>query len=779
MPEVGRKLPRKDGVAKITGREPYSHDIYLPHMLYAAVYRSPLAHARIQHVDTSGAEALGAVCLTPFDVPDFIYNERIVSIPTKTYKDRRVLPTIARHVGEAIVGVAAETEELAVRALQQIRIDFEPLPAVLSTAEALRSESPKLYDRIWLGDRPIDMANNIAVERHITEGDPDDGFRGADFIVERRYTTPRKYHGQMETKAAVCQPLPNGGINVWATVQSIHNVRQVLGQIYDIPLSKINVMKLALGGSFGSSIQMNSIIPICVGMALKTGRPVKLVSPREDDFYDHAHYQTEMVLTVGVKNDGTFSAAKMDVVADIGAHHIQADALLGVMAGWLASLYKWHNFQFDGKAVYTNKVPTCALQGFGNHMVNFAVEQHLDIIAEMLGRDPVDLRLQNYIGEGDIFWGQGPSIKSVIQSCGVEEILREGSVRIGWNRREKPVDKQGRYRRGLGVARGFHTSGTGGPKPGDVIDYSSATIKVNEDGTVDILTPVVDHGGGTGEAIVKIVADILHVPYHMVELSDVDTRTTGYDVATHATRGVYCGGGAAAHVAEKVHRQILETGARILQVPTDDVTLAHNEDYGTGTHVFTKSNPDRQLTLAEIAKTAQINSWGTIAATGSYRQQSAPPCFMGHFVEVEVDTETGEVRIVRAVLLSDAGTVVNPDLLEGQLMGSFARGVGFALQEHSETLPSGALAHGGWLTDYRMSTSCDVPPSDALEVYYAHTYEPTGPFGAKGVAEASLSSVWSAVANAIYNAVGVRMYDLPITPEALLEALNAPHVLNV
>ncbi len=776
MPEVGRNLPRKDGVAKISGKEPYSHDIHLPNMLYAAVYRSPLAHVRIRYVDTSGAQALGAICLTPQEVPDVIYNERIVSIPTKTYKDRRVLPTVARHVGEAIVGVAAETEELAIRALSSLRIDFEPLPSVLNAEEALKPESPKLYDRIWLGEKPIEMTGNIACERHITEGDPEAGFREADFVVERRYTTPRKYHGQMETKAAVCQPLPNGGINVWATVQSVHNVRQVLGQIYGIPLSKVNVKKLSIGGSFGSSIQMNSIIPICVGLALKSGRPVKLISPREDDMYDHSHYQTEMVLKVGVKHDGTFTAAKMNVIADIGAHHIQADALLGVMAGWLASLYKWKNFQFDGQAVYTNKVPGCALQGFGNPLVNFAVEQHMDIIAEMLGRDPVDLRLQNYIGEGDVFWGQGPSIKSIIESCGVEEILREGSTRIGWNQRREPHEKSGRYRRGIGVARGFHTSGTAGPKPGDVIDYSSATIKVNEDGTVDILTPVIDHGGGTGEAIVKIVADTLHVPYTMVELSDVDARTTGYDVATHATRGVYCGGGAAAHVAEEVRTQILAMAGRILDEEPSGLALDLTAERGT--HVYVQSDPNRFVSLKDIAKTAQIKSWGTMAATGSYRQSSAPPCFMGHFVEVEVDTETGEVRVVRAILLSDAGTVVNPDLLAGQLIGAFARGIGFALQEHTQTLPSGTLNHGGWLTDYRMGTSCDVPPPDAMDVYFAHTYESTGPFGAKGVAEAALSSVWSAVANAIYNAVGVRVYDLPITPEVLLEALSAPQLIE-
>jgi xanthine dehydrogenase molybdenum-binding subunit len=774
---IGRRVRRKDGVAKVSGRELYAHDIILPQMLYAAVLRSPFAHARIRGMETTAAEAMGAVCLTPGDVPDVVYNERIVSIPSKTYRDRRVLPWVARHVGEAVAAVAAATEEEAVRALDAIRVDYEPLPTVLSWQEALAPGAPRLYDRIWLGDQAIDMTDNLACENLIEEGDVERGFREADVIIERMYQTPRQYHGQMETKAAVAAPLPNGGVTVWATVQSVHNVRQVIGHLFGIPLSKVNVKKIALGGSFGSSIQMNSIIPICVALALKSGRPVKLISPREDDMYDHVYYPTDMRLKIGAKRDGTVCAAEMEVYSDIGAHQIQASSLLGVMAGWLASLYKWQNFRFRGHAVYTNKVPACALQGFGNPMVNFAVESQMDILAEQLGMDPLALRLKNYVGQGDVFWAQGPSVKAVIESCGVEELLREGSRLIGWDRREPPSAKSGRFRRGIGMARGFHTSGTAGPRPGDVIDYSSATIKINEDGSVDVMTPVVDHGGGTGEAIVKIVAEALAVPYELVELSEVDTRTTGYDVATHATRGVYCGGGVAAQVAEQVKTQILNFAGRFLEESPERLELTYLTDVGTVIRVVDR--PDRRVTLGELAKTAQIKSWGTMAATGSLRQPTAPPCFMAHFVEVEVDTETGRTQVVRAALLSDSGTVINPDLLEGQLIGSFARGVGFALEEHCDVDPTtGHLVNDGWLTDYRMGTAADMPPNDAISTYFAQTYEPTGPFGAKGVAEAALSSVQAAVANAVYNATGVRIQALPITPEVLLEALDTAYAVS-
>ncbi|PRR69496.1 xanthine dehydrogenase family protein molybdopterin-binding subunit [Neomoorella humiferrea] len=769
---IGKVFPRKDGIAKVCGQEVYPSDVVIPNMLYGVTLRSPYPHAEILSIDTSEAEAMGAIVVTPDDVPDVIYNERTVSIPEKTYRDRRVLPRKARHVGEAIVAVAAESEELAFRAMRAIKVEYKVLPPVLDMDKAVEPDAPALYEEIYLGDNKIEVKNNVACDRVIVVGDPEAGFAKADHIVEREYELPRVYHNQMETKTAVCRPEPNGGITVWATTQTIHNVRQLLGHIFNIPLSKVNVKKLAIGGSFGSSIQMNSIIPICVALALKAKRPVKMVSSREDDIYDHTKFPARIKLKVGVKKDGTIVAADMRVLVDIGAHQINAYPLLGCMAGWYASLYKWRDFRYEGKAIYTNKVPACAMQGYGNPQVNFAVESHMDIIAEECGFDPVEFRLKNYIGIGDEFWGQGPTVRSIIKSCGVEEMLRVGSEMIGWSNRRPPQEKTGRYRRGIGMARGFHTSGTGGPKPGEVIDYSSATIKINEDGTVDVMTPVMDLGGGTGEAAVKITAEVLKVPYERVELSPVDTKTTGYDVCTHATRGVYCGCGAVYHVALQVKEKLLEYAGRILEENPGNLDLAYDEAKDA-TIIHVKGFPQKHITIGEVAKLAQIYSWGTIAATDSLRQKNCPPCFVAHFIEVEVDTLTGIVRIPRAILLSDTGTPINPDMVKGQLIGSLSRGMGYALYEETEyDLQTGKLKCNGFITDNKIPTTCEMPYIDDIQVYFAHTYEPTGPFGAKGIGEAALNSVASAIANAIYNAIGIRFYKTPITPERILEALE-------
>ncbi|MCL5075224.1 MAG: molybdopterin-dependent oxidoreductase [Chloroflexi bacterium] len=769
---VGKSLTRKDGLAKVSGREIYTSDVILPDMMYAAVLRSPYPHAEIRSIDVSAAEAMGAVCLTFDDVPMLTYNERTVSIPEKTYRDRTVLPKRVRHVGEAVAAAAAETEEEAFEALQRIRVEYEELPAVYDPVAAMRPDSVDLYKTVFLGDEEIEIFGNVACTRDIARGDVDKGFAEADVTVERDFSLQRVYHFQMETKSAVCSPEPDGGITVWTTTQTIHNVRQLLGWLFGIPLHKVNVKRIAIGGSFGSSIQMNSITPICVGLALKARRPVKLVSSREDDLYDHAKYPARIRLKLGAQKDGRLVAGHMKVIIDIGAHNVQAYPLLGCMAGWFASLYKYTNLKFEGKAVYTNKVPSCAMQGYGNPQVNFAVECLMDELAEKLHLDPIELRLRNYVGVGDEFWGQGPTVRSIIRSCGVEEMLSRGAEIFEWGKRPEANSRDTYIKRGVGVARGFHTSGTGGPEPGEVIDYSGATVKINEDGSVDLLTPLMDHGGGTWDAAAKIVAEVLKVPYDMVGISPADTRSTLYDVCTHATRGVYCGGGAIYHVAQQVKQKLLEVAARIFEEAPENLTLERNDELGQGV-IYPTGLPQKYLTIGEVAKTAQIKSWGTIASTDSYRQKNCPPCFVTHFVEVEINIKTGHIDVVRAALLGDCGTPINPDLIEGQLIGGLSRGLGYALlEETAYDSDTGMLKCDGFITDYKVPTACEMPKMGNIKVYLADTFEPTGPLGAKGIGEAALNSVAAAIANAIYDAIGVRFMELPITPEKVLEALS-------
>ncbi len=511
---------------------------------------------------------------------------------------------------------------------------------------------------------------------------------------------------------------------------------------------------------------------VATALALKSRRPVKMTYTREEDFHDHCSYQMIFKLKLGATREGNLKAGKLEAILDIGAHQIQAYPLLGCVVGWWVSLYKLPAKSYVGKAVYTNKVPSCAFRGYGNPQITWAVETLMDELAEKIGIDPLDFRLKNYIGEGDLFWGQGPTVKSIIQSCGVEEILSRGAEMVDWYNRPKAGAQTGRYRRGLGMGRGYHTSSAGAPVPSSIVDFGGALLKLNEDGTLDYVTALMDHGGGTLGAHAKIIAEELCVPLDSVNVISADTGTTVYDVCTHASRGVYSGGGAALKVAGQVKEKLRDFAAKILDAYPHALRFRCDEETGQGV-IYAEGIENREITFEEIASTARHKNWGTIASVDSYRQPSCPPHFTGFFVEVEVDTWTGKTRPVRVVAGADIGTVINPDLAAGQIHGGFAQGWSMTTLEDTPYDPvSGDLMNCGYISDYKIPTSRDMPELEDFTVFFAETFEPTGPYGAKGIGEGALNPVAGAVANAIRNALGIRFYELPITPDRILAALE-------
>ena len=768
---LGKATRRKDGMAKVTGQERYVRDVSLPRMLHGRILSSPYAHARIKSIDASRAKEMGAVVITFDDIPQVRYNERIITIPSVLHKDHYILADKARRLGEAVAAVAAETEALAEKAVRAIQVEYEVLPVLSDPFEAMQPGAESIYDSVLWGENEIRIENNIACEREVEEGDVDQAFAEADVFVQGTFKTPKIYHAQMETKSVVCRPEADGGLTVWPTTQSIHNVRILLGEIFDIPLSKINVKRVPVGGTFGSSIQMNSPIPICAALALKARRPVRLALTREEDVHDHTRYGAQIQLRLAAKQDGTLTGAEMELVADIGAHNIQAYSFLGVCIGWLVSLYRLPNLRYHGTAVYTNKAISCAMQGFGNPQVTFAAESLMDDLAEKLEMDPLELRLKNYVGLGDTFWGQGPLVRSIVQSDGVPELLRRGAAEIGWASRPRTNASGGRYRRGIGMARGFHTSSAGAPQPGDVIDFSGAMVKINVDGSVDVITALMDHGGGTLEALAKLTSEALCVPPDKVNLAPAETCSTVYDCVTHATRGVYAGGGAVLKAAKQVRQDLLQTAARFLNVMPEALTIEMDKELNQGV-VYAPAIPDRRMTIGEIATRCWTESWKTIASVESYRPVSCPPAYVTVFLEVQVDTWTGVVDTVRAAMGSDCGTVVNPDMAAGQLEGGLSKGAGFALYENNQWDVQGQVLSKGYMIDAKTPGVNESPRFGDVTIHFASTYEPSGPFGAKGIGEAATNPVAAAYANAIYNATGVRFYELPITPERILGALK-------
>jgi xanthine dehydrogenase molybdenum-binding subunit len=769
---IGTKTERKDGVAKVTGREIYTSDISLQGMLHARVLKSPHPHAKITSIDVSGAEKMGATAITFENIPDVKFCPRLVSVPASTYKDWKVLTGKPHYVGEAIAAVAAESEEDAQWALEAINVEYEILDATYDAQQAMEPGRIQIHDTIELEDNVLEVENNVGCKLDITEGDVDAGFAEADYILERTYRTNRRYHNQLETKSVLVRPEVDGGITIWSTSQTIHNTRILLHEIFDIPMGKIRVIKVPIGGSFGSSIQVNPVVPIAVALALKSRCPVRLSYTREEDHYDHCSYQMIFKVKLGAKKDGTLTAGELDATLDIGAHQIQAYPLLGCVVGWWVSLYKLPHKRYSGRAVYTNKVPSCAFRGYGNPQISWATETLMDEMAETISIDPLDFRLKNYVGKGDVFWGQGPTVKSIITSCGVEEILKKGAEMSDWYNRPRADDQKGRYRRGIGMGRGFHTSSAGAPVPGTVVDFGGAILRLSEDGSLDYISALMDHGGGTLDAHAKIIAEELCVPVDNIHIVQTDTGTSIYGVCTHAFRGIYSGGGAALKVAKQVKDKIREHAGKLLDANPPALKFQCDDERGQGV-VYVEGVEGKELTFEEIASTARHKNWATIASLDSYRQPACPPHFTGYFIDVEVDTWTGKIRLVRVIAGADIGTVINPILAAGQVHGGMVQGWSMTVHEDMPFDPSsGNLLNHGYITDYKTPTTRDLPMLEDFTLFFADTYEETGPFGAKGIGEGALNPVAGAVANAIQNAVGIRFYELPITPSRMLAALK-------
>ncbi|MEM4869362.1 MAG: molybdopterin cofactor-binding domain-containing protein [Desulfurococcaceae archaeon] len=771
---IGKRIPRKDAVPKVTGELKYTNDLEVPGMLYGRIVRSPYAFADIKRIVIDEAVKMGAVVITPDDVPQKPYNPRLVSIEEVTYKDTYVLTYKPRYLGEPVAAVAASSEELAQKAAEAIRIEFERIyKPILDPFEAMSPGAPLIHEKIMRGDKWIEVENNIAARLDYEEGDVDRGLEEADVVLERTFKTGKRYHMQLEPKAVLVVPEPGGKLTIYTTTQSIHNTRILISQLFDIPESRINVVRVPIGGSFGSSIQTNYLVPIAVALSLKAKKPVKIAYTREEDMLDHSNFVFYFKIKVGAKKDGSFTAAEFINILDVGAHQVQPYPLLGTSLGWFVSMYKWRNVRYRGIAVYTNKVPGCALRGYGAPEVQWAVETLVDEIAEKLGIDPIDLRLKNYVGKGDIFWGQGPTVKSIIKSDGVPELLLKGKELIGWETRGHPSEKKGRFRRGIGVGRGFHTSSAGGPISGEVIDFTGCILKLNEDGSLDYLTAMQDHGGGTLDAHLKIIAEELGVPIDLINIATASTENTLYDVCTHASRGVYAGGECARRAAQILKQKILETALRLLDRVVNPEALRIGYDEKLGEAVVYVEGTNIRIPLREIARAAWQRNWGTIAAVVTYRATSAPPSFTVYFVEVEVDTWTGKVRPVRVVVGVDVGTPVNPDMIEGQVHGGFAMAWGMVFSENTRYDPlTGEIMGRALITDYKIPTAEDVPKPEDFVVVFAKTYEPAGPFGAKGIGEAAMNPAAGAILNAVYNAIGVRFYELPVTPDKIIDALR-------
>jgi len=762
---VGHSEPKVDAVKLVKGRPVFTDDIELPGMLHAALLTSPHAHARIRSIDTSKAKSLPGVhaVLTHLDVPRVIYASGGQSYPNPPPWDQVSLDSKVRHVGDRVAIVAAETPEIARAALKLIEVDYESLPAVFNTEDALRGET-------MLHDEPdalkiADAAHNIAITNHAIYGDIEKGLAEADHRFERVYHVHQVQQTPIEPHVVVTYWDEDDRLVIRSSTQVPFHVRRMVAPLIGLPVKRIRVIKPRIGGGFGGKQEM-LIEDLCAHLTLATNRPVRFEYTRELEFTSaRSRHPQKITYRAGVLKDGTLHALDMHVLEDTGAYGTHA-LTVGTVSGLRGlSTYRCAHMQFTLKAVYTNKPTPGAFRGYGAPQALFALESLMEEIALELKLDPVEFRLKNAIRVGDEVviaraLGEGKEgYEQFIQSCALPECVEQGGAAIGWDRQSDPqwrVDPQRPHlRRGLGMAVCMHGSAIAG------LDMGAASIKMNDDGSFNLLVGATDIGTGSDTVLAQIAAETLGCPLSDILPYSSDTDFTPFDTGAYASSTTYISGGAVMRAAAKVREQIFERAKLMLKTASTDGMYLRER------RVFTADGQNVSLEQVGL-HSLHTEDQQQIMATASHMSYHSPPPFAAQFAEVEVDTETGQVTVKKLVMAVDCGTAINPQTAAGQIEGGLAQALGYAVCEDMVYDDAGRLLTTRF-GDYRIFQADEMPELEAILV---PTYEPSGPFGAKAVAEIPMDGVAPAVANAVYHAVGVRLRSLPLTPERVWEGMK-------
>jgi len=764
---IGKPHLREDTLRKVRGEVRYVSDLKFTNALYVKFLLSPHPHALIKSMNTEEALKMNGVVdiLTPFNVPTNLFGRTFSPVPWKVPQDRMILDRTVRFVGDPVAAVAAESEATASDALEKIDVEYEKLEAVTSAESALETNSVLVHDEIQLGDRRIKMTDNVGYRDTIELGNRDLGYANTVKFYEDTYKTQILYNAPIEPHSMWCVPRADGGLDIWCTTQSIHGTRYWLARALQLPLNRVNIHASSLGGGFGAKYNMAIHEPAVALLALRNKRPVKFTGTRYEDFMTAGRRPVTMRIKIGVGREHTIEVMEMKAILQSGAYADHMVEAVTCMGGWFVSSYRSTYKYYEGIGVYTNLPVYSAMRGFLNPQQNFAVESLMDEIAEDNGLDPIEFRIRNIPRVGDIYYAQGPTVTTDIQSIELEQAIHSSARTIGWSSgRTTWVENHKIY--ALGMAIGHHTSGTGGKmaEDQDRLEGTGAIIKLNEDGTVTLTTGIVEMGPGEHDTLATICAETIGVNPRDVRVNPGDTDVAPFDMGTHASRGTYVGGLGVVQAASEIRRQIVREASHILDVDPNEILIENGV-------VHSKSNPGLSIRVSEVALASKTRRGKLIMAESGFRPDSAPSSWAAVFALVSIDTETGTIDVERLVGGFDIGTVVNPPEAEGQAMGGLATGLGYALLEEVLVESSGAYANPNFM-DYSLPLSTDMPKMD---IVFAKSYEPRGPFGARSIGELSTNPVASAIANAISRGVAFRFKQLPIKGESVLSVIHSGH----
>ncbi|MBI2218974.1 MAG: xanthine dehydrogenase family protein molybdopterin-binding subunit [Candidatus Rokubacteria bacterium] len=742
---VGKRVPRVDARAKVTGTAVFAADFSLPGTLHGRIVRSTEPHARLVVIDTRRAAALPGVraVITAADIPDVRYGGAL--------KDETVFANDrVRYVGQPIAALAATSQAAAEAAAAAIEVRYEPLPAVFDVEAAMAPGAPLLHPdwETYTAIPLLKREGNVCNRARIVAGDVERGFEEADRIFEHRYTTAMVHQGYTEARAALASWDGSGQLTVWSNTQLPFEVQNTLAEILQVPPGKIRVVVTAIGGGFGGKLRVG-VEHFAALLAKKAGRPVKILTTTEEELVaSYPRQSTVIDLRTGVTKDGRIVAKQGRIVFDTGAFAGSGPGVASVATLVLAGPYRIPNLLIEGLAIYTNKTNCGSYRAPSGPQASFAVESQMDEIADALGLDPLELRLRNIVRDGD----EGPT-GQVLSSVGLEECLERAAAAIGWGER-RPAPG-----RGKGIACGWWTT-TGGS--------SGVYVKLNADGSVALSTGAAEIGSAALTGAAQILAEELGIDVADITLVSADTFATPFDFGAQGSRTAFAVGNACRIAAAEVRRQLFALASRELGVSEDRLALGERHVSGGG----------ERIALADLARIAN-QTGGGIIAHGTFIAPPTPydekrveahvypafhsPSFHAHAVDLSVDPETGDVEIHRYVVAQDVGRAINPTYIEGQIEGGVAQGLGQALSEEIVYRDGRVLNPN--LTDYKMPTAVDVPRVESILVEHPSV---VGPYGAKGVGEPPNIEPPAAVANAIAAATGVRIRSLPITAEKIV-----------
>lgn len=765
---VGKSVRKIDGIGLATGKAEFTDDISIPGMLIAKILYSPYAHAEIVSIETKEALKLKGVyaVLTYKDVPRIPHTTAGQGYPEPSPYDTFILDKKVRFVGDRVAAVAAETEEIAEKALKLIKVKYKVLHPVLDMKEATREGAPIIHNekeaRTVL---PINYKphKNIVSEVEAIAGNPEEGFKQADYIIENEYHAHYASHCCNEPHIVITYLDSSDRLVIRTSTQVPYHVRRIIAERLNLPVSRVRVIKPRIGGGFGGKQEV-LIEDICAALTLKTGMPVKLEYTRKEEFISSRTRHPQIIkLKTGVKKDGTITAIDMDILMNTGAYGSHALTVACNTGSKVLPLLKCENIKFHARTVYTNLPVGGAYRGYGATQGYIAMGIQVDEMAEIIGMDIIEFYKKNHIKVGEtspIFKALGEGREGVLQtieSCGLDECIDAGVKEIKWyEKKERYRNQKGRFRRGVGMV--CLMQGSSIPD----IDMGAASIKMNEDGSFNLLVGATDLGTGSDTILAQMAAETLSVPVENIIVVSSDTDLTPFDVGAYASSTTYLSGYAVIKAAEDVKNQILEVAAEILNEKISNLYI--EEGYVKSR----KSN--RRVSYSEIGVYSLYEkNQHQIASIKSHITHKSPPPFSAHFAEVEVDIETGKIKVLKYVAAVECGTAINPKLAEGQTEGAVLNGISYALTEEFIFDKNGRMLNPDF-SNYKVFMTSDLP--DIKTILITGHYEPTGPYGAKSVSEISINGPVPAISNAIYNAIGVRLRRPPFTPEKILNALN-------